>query len=454
MSQPIKAFITLLLCLAATTTIVSKDWGRPDLEGDEFEKRFTASYGVLSEKEPPIDELEVQILEKLAPMMRVNREYAQTLLESMTVGDAPRSATFNYLLGNVYFENDEYFLAEEQYKTAIEKFPDFQRAWTNLGVLKLRSDDTRNALVSFLKAVELGDTKPSTFGMLGYCHFRQGNFISAEVAYDRAMLSEPNNLDWLEGKAQVYLEADRFAEAIHTQDELIARRPNDTDYWLAQANAYLAIENLRQAARNLEIVRSIGKANFQSLYQLGNLYSNLGLFGPASDAYLDAAPLAESSDISFLIAATNVLIRNEQIELAKDLFSKIEITSYPTDSDTRFSYYSIAAEIAYHEGDLYASIERLEEATQFDPTNGKALVKLARRYIEADKRDKAYLLLDRAERDPEAEYPAVLTRAKLLIEEKRFSESQPYVARALKLQSSDSIQVLYQQVEDAVRNRD
>lgn len=449
---PLLRPIALLTALTLATSLVSNDWGRPDLESDDFEKRFTASYGILSEKEPPLDELEVQILEKLAPMIRVNREYAQTLLESMTLGDTPRSATFNYLLGNIYFENNEYFLAEEEYKTAIEKFPDFQRSWTNLGVLKLRSDDTKNALFAFLRAVELGDTKPNTFGMLGYCHFRQGNYISAEVAYNRAMLSEPGNLDWLEGKAEVYLMAERYTEAIRTQDELIARRPNDLDYWLAQTNAYIAANQLQEAARNLEVIWSLGNASFQSLYMLGNLYSNLGLYGPASDAYLAAAPLAEGENIEYLIDATNILIRNHQLADAKELFARIDLDAYPVNNDIRFSYKSSAAEIALSENQRERATALLEEASLLNPTNGKVLVKLAQLYTEANNRDRAYLLLERAENDPEAEYVAVLNRAKLLIEEKRFSESQIYVSRALKLESSESIQHLYQQVDDAIKN--
>jgi len=109
-------------------------------------------------------------------------------------------------------------------------------------LLELRSGDTRSALRSFLRAVELGDTKPETFGMLGYCHFKEGNYISAEVAYDRAMLSQPDNMDWLEGKAQTYLEAERYLEAIRLQDELISRRPRSAEYWMAQTNAYLVFD--------------------------------------------------------------------------------------------------------------------------------------------------------------------------------------------------------------------
>ncbi len=451
--KPIVRYLTALLAIANIASAVAKDWGRPDLEGDEFEKRFTASYGILSEKEPPLTELEIQILEKMAPMMRVNPDYAQTMLEGMTVGDKPTSATFYYLLGNIYFENGDYFLAEAQYKQAIEKFPDFQRAWTNLGVLRLRSNDTRNALLALLRAIALGDVSPHTFGMLGYCHYKEGNYISAEVAYDRAMLSEPENLDWLEGKAQVYLEAERYIEAIRMQDELILRHPNDAEYWLAQTNAYLVLDDYERATRNLEIVRSLGKADFQSLYLLGSLYAKLGMNRPASDAYLAAVPLAKTSDIGSLLEAVRVILQGGQFDQARQLFDKIQADPATLDAKARFSYLVAAARFAEMEGDTATVIKLLSEATDLQPTNGVLLVKLARLHAAEDQRGLAYLLLDRAENDPEAEYLAVITRAQLLIEEKRFAESQRYVSRALKLRSTETVEDLYQQVEQAAKQR-
>lgn len=443
---------TIRLLVIALLTLPSawpRELGEPDLDSDEFVKRFTATYGVLSEKEPPLTDIEIAILKKMAPMMRVNREYAQSLLQSLTVAETKSSPTFNYLLGNIYFENEEYFLAEEQYKTAIENFPDFQRAWTNLGVLKLRSNDTRSALIAFIRAVELGDSKSETFGMLGYCHYRQGNYVSAEVAYNRAMLSEPDNLDWLEGKAQVYLEAERYVEAIRAQDELIARRPNDLQYWLAQTNAYLAFGDTRRAARNLEITRSLGHEDFQSLFLLGSLYTKLEMHGPSADAYVAASKLAEPSNIDFLAKAAKQLLHVRENDAARELFARIDAQSEDLSGETLLDYYLLKSQLAVLEDDLATAIAALESAEVRDPTNGEILVKLAQLNSEAGNLNKAYYLLDRAELDPESEYDALLTRIKLLIDEQRFAESQTYVTRALNIRSTESVQNLYQQVRQA-----
>lgn len=440
---------TAFITLCSTTT--AREMGEPDLSNEEFLARFTASYGVLSEKEPPLNDLEIVMLKKIAPLIRINKEHAENVLKSMTATEENYSASFNYLLGNIYFENEEYLLAEEQYKLAIERFPDFQRAWTNLGVLKLRAGDTKSALIAFLKSVELGDSKSETFGMLGYCHFAEGNYISAEVAYNRAVLAEPNNFDWLEGKAQTYLKAERYLEAIRMQDELLSRRPRQTEYWLAQTNAYLGLGDYQRAARNLEIVRSLNEADFNSLQLLGSLYARIEMYGPAKDAYLEAARFARSEDTAFLLNASKIFIRAEAFDDAEELMSLFDPGQIALTKDQQIDYLSVSADLAKYNGNLEESELHLIEAEKLDPTNGRVLLKLVALNVAKGDRDKAYLLLDRAELDPKTEYDALITRVKLLLEEKRFRESELLVSRALELKSNEATQVLFDQVRSAAR---
>ncbi|MDQ8199093.1 tetratricopeptide repeat protein [Pelagicoccus enzymogenes] len=444
---------SLAIATLALTAIVSnaREMGEPDLASDEFMKRFTATYGVLSEKEPPLNDIEVVMLKKVAPLIRINKTQAQNFLQSMVNSEEKHSASFNYLLGNIYFENNEFLLAENQYKAAIEAFPDFQRAWTNLGVLKLKSGDTKSALIAFLKAVELGDSKSGTFGMLGYCHFAEGNYISAEVAYNRAVLAEPNNLDWLEGKAQTYLKAERYVEAIRMQDELIARRPRHAEYWLAQTNAYLGMKDYEKAARNLEIIRSLGDIDFQSLYLLGGLYGKLEMWIPARDAYLEAAAYARPGDTNFLIQAAKLLSYNKEMESAQQLYSMIDPSGEELSSEALSDFKVVGADLAAHAGDTANAIALLEEAETINPTNGNTLIRLARLHAENGNLAKAYLLLDRAEMDPKSEYNALMTRIKFLIEEERFAESQTFVGRALQLDSNETTKSLYTQIEQAAK---
>ena len=446
--------VSLVILVFASQLVWGREYGEPDFNSPEFEKRFTGSYGVLSEKEPPLSDLEKVLLKKLVPLMGVNQDYAMTLLESMLVGEEESSATFHYLLGNLYFQNGQYLLSEQEYKEAIDGFPDFQRAWTNLGVLKLRSKDTKAALICFLKAVELGDTQSHTFGMLGYCHYSEGNFVSAGIAYDRAILADPDNTDWLEGKAQVFFEAERYTEAAQLQDEIIAKDPSSVDNWIAQTNSYIAMKDYAKAVRNLEIARTFAKDDFKKLHLLGGLYAKLDMYDSAASIFLEAIPYATSKDVGFLLDASKVLFyQNKQTAEAKRIYKAIKPERYELTADELLEFKILGAEFQKSEGDLDGAITILKEAEELDPLSGKVLLRLAELYSEKDMMDKAYYVLDRAQGDGTVEYDALMIRSKLLLEQQRYKETLVTIAQAMKLKPSAYLDSLYLQVQSAISDQ-
>ena len=66
------------------------------------------------------------------------------------------------------------------------------------------------AVKALVKSIELGDTSPDTYGTAAYSHLRVGNLMAAELAYNAAVMLEPNNIEWIEGKAQAMISGKRF----------------------------------------------------------------------------------------------------------------------------------------------------------------------------------------------------------------------------------------------------
>ena len=187
-------FVSCLLGLVAFSQD-SDEMGKPDLFGPEFQKRFTASYGVLEDREPELQELEIVLLEEIGPMVEENPEFAKSMLEGMLGDDSEATATFNFILANLYFNGDAIESAMEEYDLAIGKYPAFRRAWKNLGLLKVRNGDYEGGLKALVRCVELGDTSPDTYGSAAYSHLRVGNLMAAELAYNAAIVLDPNNID-------------------------------------------------------------------------------------------------------------------------------------------------------------------------------------------------------------------------------------------------------------------
>lgn len=195
-----KALCSLIIVLCVSSLLAQEDleMGKPDLYGPEFLKRFVASYGVLEDREPELQELEISLLEKIGPMVEENPEFAKSMLEGMLGEDAPATATFNFILANLYFNGEAFDDAMDEYLRAIDKFPTFRRAWKNLGMLRTRLADYAGGMEALVRCVELGDTSPDTYGTAAYCHLRVGNLMAAELAYNAAVVLDPNNIEWIE----------------------------------------------------------------------------------------------------------------------------------------------------------------------------------------------------------------------------------------------------------------
>ena len=103
-------------------------WNNP-----EFVNKFMASYGVKSEVEPKIDADEKELFDELIPQIQADPKQAIVMLtEAIT---AETSAALEFTLANLYVQASDYPKAVAQYRAAIKKFPDFQRAHMNLGVV-------------------------------------------------------------------------------------------------------------------------------------------------------------------------------------------------------------------------------------------------------------------------------------------------------------------------------
>ncbi len=89
-----------------------------------FQKQFVGGYGINAEIEPRVTPEEVQVLEKVRPLMADNMPKAKAILEKQVKGEC--SAIMDITLGNIYFQEDKTDQALECYTKAVAKFPSFR----------------------------------------------------------------------------------------------------------------------------------------------------------------------------------------------------------------------------------------------------------------------------------------------------------------------------------------
>lgn len=447
--------ITLICTLTFLPLIGQTKKGNPMAElwnNPQFQKEFTASYGTLAGYEPTLSEEEKSTLRTLIKIIKARPEQAiKQLSEQIKEED---SAAFDFILANLYFQEGDLVAAEKFYLQAIKKYPAFRRAYKNLGFVNIQSGDYVSAINSISKSMELGDVDGRAYGLLAYSYLTQENYYPAEAAYRQAILMQPDVVDWKLGLARCLLEMGQYSDAVAIFETLITNDPDNTDYWILQSNAYLGLDESLKAARNLEVVQRLNKADIQTLSLLGDIYMNNEMPDLALNAYLLATELAEDKDLGVLIKSAKVLTLTVNYDQAETIIAKIRNDFSDTIEDSAdLELLTYEAKIARGKGqdDLAASL--LVQIIERDLLNGEAIIELAKYYADQGKLPEAITRFEQAQKIRKYERSALVAHAQTLVNNKEYDEALPLLNRALRIESDRNLKDFTDRVERAARKQ-
>lgn len=452
-----KIIATLSLTGLAAATLLGQSAEVDQLAGQlwkdkAFVKQFLGSYGFLAGYEPPISEEEKNALRGLIDLIKVSPKVAIQQLEPQITRDS--SAAFDFILANLYFQDGNLAKAEQYYKSAVVKHPDFRRAYKNLGLVQVQKGDYKASIGTISKAMELGEVDGRAYGLLGYGYLTEERYYPAEAAYRQAILMQPENKDWKVGLAQCLLQTERYADAIALFDTLIKDDPNNTDYWLLQGNAYLGNDDSLAAAKNLEIVRRMGQAELSTLTLLGDIYINHDAADLALNAYLAAADMATATDNRALVRAADLLTRTANYGQAKAMIAKTRTTlgdSLANDDDLKLL--TLEAKIARASGEDDKAADILVKIIERDALNGDAIIELANYYADSGDMPKAINRYQQAEKIEAFEREALVAHAQTRVRNGEYKEAVPLLRRALQIKQDRNLADYADRVERAARSQ-
>lgn len=430
----------------------SAPWsGANVLDDPVWRAHFLGTYGVLSGAEPEIRATEREILREVIELMKVDTGAAAAMLEGQVTADS--SAAVDFILANLQFQNGALESAMKRYEAALAKFPDFRRAHKNLGLLKVQKGDYAGAIVNLSKAIELGDRDGRSYGLLGYCYINAEKYVAAEQAYRNAILQQPDTRDWKLGLARSLLAMQRHKEAAALFGELIAANPEDSAAWMLQANAFLGQDDPMSAAVNLETVRMMGKADTRSLVLLGDIYMSAEMPDLARSAYLEVVERdKERTQFRAAFRAAGLLLRTRAYDDAREILGAIERRyEGKLAANEELELWTLRAKLARAEGKAAEAAKMLESIVARDGTRGDALLELASYQRSAGERERALLLIERAERLESFRYPALLEHAQLLVDEKDYGRAADVLRKALQIKSEPRVEQFLARVEQAAR---
>ena len=425
--------IVLLVLLSATAGGAARA-EEPKLDPKRI---INESSSFLKEREPEMTEEEYALYQKVVSMLSTNPTFALKLLEAMMGDKDQPSPAFQFILGNAYYAAGMNDKSEVNYRGAVARYPTFLRAWVNLGILYYSSGRFAEAVPCFSKAVELGDRDATTFGLLGYSLQKQGDLVSAEMAYMQALSGDPGNVDWKEGLLGICIDGKQFTRAESLVKGLIKEKPTDSRYWITYANILLAEGRKLEATVLLETASGTGVSNVEELSMLGDLYAEQGLIPEAADIYTRIVKASPDVGGPKLLHYASALISSGRLDDAGRVLAMVK----PGDIGRG------GVDLLQTRADLLAAQRKwpearaqIEELLKIDAMNGRALVSLGRAYNAEDDVPRATFAFEAAYRIQGSTYTASLELATRELKSRHYPKCIEYLQKALSIERTDSVQ--------------
>lgn len=422
----------------------------------DFQRRFAESYIAETDIEPRVTEEErTKLQEALKLIGEEKMDAAAAMIEKELARDGAASAVMDFTLANIRFQQDRLSEAATAYRTALDKYSKFRRAWKNLGIIYVREGRFDKAIEALVRVIELGGGDAVTYGILGFAYATAEQFLPAESAYRTAVMLDPATRDWKMGLARCLFKQERYPEAAALCGQMLEAEPERADLWLLQANAFIGQGRALDAARNYEILSAIGGATPDSLNILGDIYVNQELYQLAADSYARAIKSSGAGGVERGLSAAKVLAARGALDQTRRLVAEIESHSgNDISAELRRDILKVRARLVSAEGaggDEEARI--LEEIVELDPLDGEALILLGRHAQRGGDAEKAAFYYERAAGIEAFEADAKVRHAQLLVSGGKYTEAVPLLRRAQQLNPRDNVQKYLQQVERLSRGQ-
>jgi tetratricopeptide (TPR) repeat protein len=424
--------------------LTENTWNNP-----EFVDRFMGTYTFDLNLNPKLTKEEGELFQQVAQVANNQPAEAKRLLRAALGPEA--SAAIDFTLGSLELQTGNATAAERHYKEAIRKFPNFYRAYQNLGLLYVQRGTFNPALDYLTKALEIGGGNGGLYGLIGYSYLKTDRPMLALDAYRQALLVQPDSKDWRLGKLNALLAGGLHEEASATLEELILENPDRADFWLMQTNAFLSLDKKERATANLEMVRRLGQAKKESLVLLGNLYLDKKMPLEALEVYQEALQKGDL-EVARSLAIVRLMHAYAEPALTASFLDSLNEQYAPVMTpEQKLAVLNHEAEIALALGQDAKAAEILAEVVRRDPLNGAALLSLARYFQENNEPQKALARLDEAASLKDFEFRARVQMARIQVSLNQYREALDQLRRAQAIDPRPYIAEYIDQLERVVR---
>lgn len=344
------------------------------------------------------------------------------------------SAALRLLRGQVLLSLKQYEKAKSTLKSALKLMPDLALAHQSLSAVYMFEKDYKNARTHLSRSIELGIADAQTYGQLAFVNLQLNQAASAIAGYQYALFLQADNDQWRQGLLYALTQSQAFDQAQALVEELIQTHPNSADLWLQRGQLALKQQRPQQAIASLETALRLGEKDVNNIITTAQLHIQSGSPRRAIELLKDhMAMLVNADKVEVLDQIAAWLAYQQEWNQLAGLITSLNKSKVELPSRYRSHFAVYQAQIALSNNQVssnkqkakqqQAAKQHLRSALTTDPSNGDALLILAKLLREQGQDEQAILYLIRAEALPLFKERGLLARSQLEIDRKNYPEA-------------------------------
>lgn len=344
-----------------------------------------------------------------------------------------QSGAMLLLRGQIALALKDFTQAQKWLEQAAKKEPSLTSAHNGLALIYLTNNNFEQARPHLQASLEHGEQNSQIIGQLAYVNMQLGYSAAAVAGFRQAMFLDATNKEWQQGLLFSLIRSGALTQASAMLDKMLDKEPLNKELWMLRSQVALQSKDNLEALSSLESALTLGEKDPDNMMTAVQLHLTSGSTKRAVEL-LSAPELLNKSikphhqqellQIASWLAAKGqwndlqtLLTRSKKQAVSKQLSAVLAVSE---------------AKLAIHQGKLSTAEKALKKALKQAPTLGDALLEFAKLLKQQKRYTQAKQYYVRAEALPEYREQALLGRAKIAIDQNKYSEALHLVGTVAK----------------------
>ena len=226
------------------------------------------------------------------------------------------------------FKEGKYKECIDAFSLVLENEPDNADVYNNMGVAYACISDFEHAETYFVKAIELDPQLAQAYINLSDLYYKSGDLASAVGTLQRGSYELQDNLTIAHLLARVYIDDQRFEDAINELERVLDGEPENYDAYYDLGHVLFEIGDYEGAISNFETVTEYRQDSELLYYSLAQAYEANNEIDKAISNYLKSIAVNDKFTLAYKKVGILFMARND-FEDAIEYFEEYSNFSIP-----------------------------------------------------------------------------------------------------------------------------